>query len=779
MRISEFGLRAFCVSALALSAVFCGVASVWSTQPVVSKEDKAAAVARMTDGVVAIVKSGLPGPVATLGDSAFPVVVAEYEKGVMQPLVSAAFTGEGRVVALGHDGYCNADRIAASPSTRRLIANVLRWAAGADDDKKNKDVRVAVWRNPGTAKLLKEEGFNAVSVDKVPEAFDVFFGPAAPLNDEQYEQIFNVVKNGGGFVGGALGWGWIQLNPGKNIVSDHSGNRNFAKFGVEIAWTDGDVNPLGGANEYDAKAAIPEYACGGAVVRFVDKIAGSQDEAEKEIAALDANVLRQISSTASLIYPFLATESRDVFKRLASGGDEIVPTEKAPVKSDNLLARLKIAIQTEQYITGQVAGTTDADDVPALAAAQDFPGPVPSEAERCQGVKVAVKTGVPDWNTTGLYAAPGEKIVVRVDKAIFKKLPRQLKIRVGAHRDRNWHLNSWSRYPEICVEKTLDKPEMEIANPFGGPVYVVVPRGIEGAGLGTIEVEISGAVQAPWFVRGETSLEDWKKIREYPAPWAELQGTNVVVTLPSSVIRKLDDPQELMMVWDAALDYIAEFSSTPMRRDRPERICCDRQISAGYMHSGYPVMTWMDVQNDLADAKKLKEQGNWGFYHEFGHNHQSGHWTFAGSTEVTVNYFTLYVMEKLNGIAAADSRPGAIGKDARVKRFKRYVEKENRSFDAWKNDPFLALSMSVQMLEAFGWEPFIRSVDEYRKAPQAELPKNDDQKRDQWMVRMSRNAGKNLGPFFETWGVPTSQAARDSIKDLPVWIPEEIKEFAK
>ena len=94
MKISEFGLRTFCVSTLALSAVFCGVASVCAAQPVVSKEDKAAAIAQMTDGVVGIVKSGLPGPVATLGDSAFPVVVAEYEKGVSQPLVSAAFTGE-------------------------------------------------------------------------------------------------------------------------------------------------------------------------------------------------------------------------------------------------------------------------------------------------------------------------------------------------------------------------------------------------------------------------------------------------------------------------------------------------------------------------------------------------------------------------------------------------------------------------------------------------------------------------------------------------------------
>ena len=40
------------------------------------------------------------------------------------------------------------------------------------------------------------------------------------------------------------------------------------------------------------------------------------------------------------------------------------------------------------------------------------------------------------------------------------------------------------------------------------------------------------------------------------------------------------------------------------------------------------------------------------------------------------------------------------------------------------------------------------------------------------MVRFSQTIGKNLGPFFQAWGVPTSQAARDSIQSLPQWLPE-------
>ncbi|MBR4976256.1 MAG: hypothetical protein IKY61_04320, partial [Thermoguttaceae bacterium] len=73
MKINEFGLRAFGVSALTLSAVLCGAASLFAANPGASEEDKAAAIAAMTDGVDTIIKSGAPGPVVALGDSAFPV----------------------------------------------------------------------------------------------------------------------------------------------------------------------------------------------------------------------------------------------------------------------------------------------------------------------------------------------------------------------------------------------------------------------------------------------------------------------------------------------------------------------------------------------------------------------------------------------------------------------------------------------------------------------------------------------------------------------------------
>lgn len=93
-------------------------------------------------------------------------------------------------------------------------------------------------------------------------------------------------------------------------------------------------------------------------------------------------------------------------------------------------------------------------------------------------------------------------------------------------------------------------------------------------------------------------------------------------------------------------------------------------------------------------------------------------------------------------------------------------------FEKWKSDPFLALILYQQLRDGFGWEAYKKVLAEYRDLPAGERPKTEIDKHDQWMVRFSRVVGKNLGPFFQYWGIPTSEAARQSISGLPVWMPE-------
>lgn len=94
-------------------------------------------------------------------------------------------------------------------------------------------------------------------------------------------------------------------------------------------------------------------------------------------------------------------------------------------------------------------------------------------------------------------------------------------------------------------------------------------------------------------------------------------------------------------------------------------------------------------------------------------------------------------------------------------------------FGRWKADPFLALEMYIQMREAFGWEPFKKVFADYDRLGAQERPGTDLEKHDEWMVRMSRATGRNLGPFFVRWGVPVSEGAKRSIAELPEWMPEK------
>jgi hypothetical protein len=235
-----------------------------------------------------------------------------------------------------------------------------------------------------------------------------------------------------------------------------------------------------------------------------------------------------------------------------------------------------------------------------------------------------------------------------------------------------------------------------------------------------------------------------------------------------------------MTFWDEVADRCAELYAVPRDGRRHERYCVDRQISAGYMHSGYPIMTGDDVAKTFVDLNVLRgPDGNraWGFYHELGHNFQKSDWTWDGCGEVTNNLFSLYASERFNrayvGGDYLHAHP-AVRPQERMARLEKYLA-GGASYAQWKHDPFLALTLYIQLRRAFGWEPFTRVFAEYVGLAPAERPADDQAKRDQWMVRFSRAVGKNLGPFFLAWGIPTSEAARGSLADLPPWLPDEMQ----
>lgn len=712
---------------------------------------------RLLDGVRQIAAPGVPGPLCVFGPNAFPVVVGKADGDVLQPVVAAGRLDRGRVVAFGHTGYLDAQTLKTA-DTGEFLLNAVQWAAGQNKADESR-VRVAVRRQAGVATFLNEHGLRAVALEsrdwtaKLKFAQVVCLRPAS-LSDEEVAAVSAFVRGGGGLVAADLGWGWLQLHPGKDLQSDHPGNRLLAPAG--ILWADGTVHrtDVQGFSTESPAPALTHAAR--ALAALLERGQHRRLAAPAERVQASAIVLlaaRTLPQDDALLRPRLESIRQ---KRAA----DAVPKPDRPIKADDALTRLSITLELERL------KSLASEQVKAQPGADVFPGAVSATAPRVTRT-LRVDTAIPGWHSTGLYAAPGELIRVTVPQSAAGK---RLAVRIGAHTDNLWRLESWKRFPEICRRFPITAAVTPVANAFGGLIYIDVPDRCE---LGAIEVSVANAVESPHFVLGETSSADWRAtIRGRQGPWAELEGKRVILTLPSEVVRNLEEPERLMQFWDQVIVACDDLSGKPAQ-SRKQRYVTDVQISVGYMHSGYPIMAHLDVASLMVDLPRIvgfRVDGVWGFFHEMGHNYQSSDWTFDGTGEVTCNLFTLYVFDKVC------ARRGVFHQKVPPKSQREMLARYHRGgrqFDEWKRDPFLALTMYVQLQEAFGWEPFKKVFAEYRSLPANERPKSDDQKRDQWMVRFSRAVNRNLGPFFQSWGVPTSSEARSQIASLPAWMPKE------
>jgi len=703
--------------------------------------------------VIEIASGAVPGPVCALGEGAFPVVLGRMGGGRI-PVVAAAKWGAGRVIALGHDRAFFVEEALRSADTRSFISNCIAWLK-PQSRARSPVLRVLTCRLDSLAKSIQEDtSFGDVWVQVISVGqFDaevlgsahILILPASILRSADIAAVATFVRRGGGLMISETPWGWLQLNPGKNL-SDHPGNQLLRQVG--LVWGNGYVERTHPKGFTATLAPGPELHFQEALEIFSRILAGEVDP--------PSETFQQLELTFRLALEALPGEDPavKVFRRVLNTHGGFSGKAAHKHTQAQLLA---LALQSQEWLR------LPPEEVKPHPAAADFPGTVPPNAPRTKR-KVRIPLMIPGWHSTGLYAAPGETITVTISELAP---PGKIALQIGCHTDTLWHLPQWQRMPQIVRREMIDGWSHRMASPFGGLVYldVVRPTTIEA----WIDVEIQGAVEAPSYVLGETSAAVWQKMRNLPAPWAELGSERIVLTLPTEDVRTLDDPVEVLQFWDSVVAVCDRLAGGPIRRG-PHRYVCDIQISAGYMHSGYPIMTHLDVAPVMVDINRLRlnqHPGVWGLFHELGHNYQSQAWTFAGTGEVTCNLFTLYVFDHLCQVTRSQSHP-ELSPTRRQQKLRDYLA-QGAKFADWQKDPFLALQMYAQLQEAFGWEPFEKVFAEYRSLSPGELPRDDAEKRDQWFIRFSRVVGFNLGPFFDTWGVPVSASARAAVSTLPSW----------
>lgn len=383
--------------------------------------------------------------------------------------------------------------------------------------------------------------------------------------------------------------------------------------------------------------------------------------------------------------------------------------------------------------------------------------------------------------STGLYAVPGEYIEIIIPQKLKDK---GISVQIGCHTDKlnTWVAGKedWRRMPIIVKTQELKKEKTRLASPFGGLIYITASPKMEDWNG---DIKINHAVAAPLFQLGITTQQQWEEqLKNNKAPWGELASENIILTVPDSVLQQVHHPDSVMHLWDLIIGGEMELAQIPQPFYRAQRLVIDEHIGGGFMHSGYPIMVHhspvrkMLSANIIANPQLLmqpsKGGANWGFFHEIGHNLQNLDWVFGGTTEVSCNFFSLYMFDRLMG--GRDEAHSGVSNTNTQKAMKKYFA-AGADYQKWRSDPFLALITFRQLQEGFGWEAFKTFFREYQSLaasdPSGNYAKTDQQKRDLWVSTFSKVTGRNMAPFFEKWGIPISAEVKKELGKYEGWMP--------
>lgn len=375
--------------------------------------------------------------------------------------------------------------------------------------------------------------------------------------------------------------------------------------------------------------------------------------------------------------------------------------------------------------------------------------------------------------STGLYALPGKPVTISVPPALAGK---KLSVQIGHHlrADDNRHPELYSM-PDTTRRFPISEKTMQVISPHGGLILIWVPARVE---LKESLISFSGVIDAPRFVLGETTNEQWRETRDSPGAWGELVSEHLVLVAHREALRDLDNPHELMTWWDEQVRAQHEFyNHTP---GKPFRMHATYYEIIGV--STWPLYYKKKGMRDLLNLKQMKVFPDGLYLHEHGHHCDNGKMIFGKLGESTPNWGGYYMRETMGGFVWKDSPQSHISQ---------LLDSENKLHlglqkDQWWNTQwthhwsFPTTSIMVGYAHTFGWEAFKRCVrrftfpDDKINKMYAKLGKeqwSNAHKIDRWLIFMSEESGHDVRPYMDHFFLrPTENAAAYIDKlNLPKW----------
>ena len=287
-------------------------------------------------------------------------------------------------------------------------------------------------------------------------------------------------------------------------------------------------------------------------------------------------------------------------------------------------------------------------------ASNTFPGYVAPPADSSIGKSVLIRANFEDpdgmnpyfdinqdrmvhaLRPTGLYLSPGSIVSVTVPDSL---VGQDYWIRVGSH---DWDLTDrpdYRRFDRISKKFAIDSTTIEVFNPFGGAISILVPYG---ANDGIVEVHVHNGVEAPFFsLKSFYETPDFDAELSKPGPWAVFETDNVMFTIPKhSIVPGQYDLQQALVDWEQAVRGVNSILARQIIPDKHNMyMIADVDIRVGVYSIGYPMsntpLNYSDVPGPayFINGPGPDDEVN---FHETGHALAIS--KFAGEEEALVNF---------------------------------------------------------------------------------------------------------------------------------------------
>ena len=431
-----------------------------------------------------------------------------------------------------------------------------------------------------------------------------------------------------------------------------------------------------------------------------------------------------------------------------------------------------------------------------------FPGAVEPPADALSVRSVQINASMPtDWGRrtafsqgavrrpTGYYLAPGSLATITVPDALVNK---GFEILVGAH---TLTKRGRERFDRVSKLFPITSRTMQVANPFGGGIYVMVPYQ---AAAGNVAVGIANAVRSPLFQNTslhKTSAAEWMTERLNPGPWADFETDKFMMNMPRSMIYAQGDMTPVMAAWDKAMDGVSEVMGYPLVRNNVVLFRqLDVSIAAGVYAPGYP-----QVNNDY--SPKSTQNGNstaWWFrdpmqkngssteFHELGHAQLIP--SFGSEGESAVHILKAYTHNVKFGadidtaFSESDELEGGTGLFSRDQVAIGWMIRANfragLPMDATNSESneiryqHRGHAKYVEIAGLFGRKAIARTNRQLNLDVQNGVVATDKLNgNDRWILNLSKGAGVDLTPLIHFWGTQpvdaTALAAAIDAAKLP------------